>query len=342
MTKKTYPFWMVSSHTFILGAGASRAAFPNGDKFGNILPLMDDFVKVLSLADFFEKHGIDYKDQNIEDIYDRLYNEDKNNPVLGELNNIIIKFFSSLHIPDEITLYDELILSLQRKDAIFSFNWDPLLAQAYSRNLAIKELPDIHFLHGNVAIGICMKDRHIGYLGNKCSICNSLFTPTNLLYPIKSKDYTSDPFIQSEWQSLEWYIDNSFMLSIFGYNAPKTDIEARDIMKKAWSKNKRYEFNEIDIIDIKSREQVEKNWSDFIYKSHGGIFDDVRATHSFHYARRSCESWGEAIMQNSPWRENNMPRYKELGDLHLWLSPLIEQEIEFREHGIPIKELKGT
>ena len=99
MTKKTYPFWMVSSHTFILGAGASRAAFPNGDKFGHILPLMYDFVKVLSLADFFEHHGIDYKDQNIEDVYDRLYTEDKNNPVLEELNNIIINYFSSLRIP---------------------------------------------------------------------------------------------------------------------------------------------------------------------------------------------------------------------------------------------------
>jgi len=52
--------------------------------------------------------------------------------------------------------------------------------------------------------------------------------------------------------------------------------------------------------------------------------------------------WGEAIMQSSPWRENNMPRYSDLEDLHLWLAPLIEQEIEFREHGIPIKELKVT
>jgi len=47
MEDKKYPFWMVSSHTFILGAGASRAAFPNGDKFGRALPLMCDFVDVL-------------------------------------------------------------------------------------------------------------------------------------------------------------------------------------------------------------------------------------------------------------------------------------------------------
>ncbi len=37
-----------------------------------------------------------------------------------------------------------------------------------------------------------------------------------------------------------------------------------------------------------------------------------------------------------------MPRYTNLEDLHRWLAPLIEQEIEFREHGVPKKELQGT
>jgi hypothetical protein len=342
MTKKKYPFWFVSSHTFILGAGATRAAFPNGDKYGQPVPLMKDFVKVLALDDFFSRHRIEFADHNIEDIYDQLYASDPSSPVLEELNQIIVNYFSSLRIPDEVTLYDELILSLQKKDAIFSFNWDPLLVQAYSRNLAAKELPDIHFLHGNVAIGICKKDRHVGYLGNKCSLCNSPLTPTKLLYPIKTKSYTSDPFIESEWRALEYYIDNSFILSIFGYSAPKTDVEAIAIMQKAWSKNSLFELNEIDIIDIKPREEVEDNWSGFMYKSHGGIFDDVRDTHSFSYARRSCESWGEAIMQCAPWHENNLPRYTNLLDLQRWVEPLVQEEIDFKENDVLLKDPQGT
>lgn len=329
---------MVSSHTFILGAGASRTAFPNGDKFGRALPLMCDFVDVLGLGRFFERNGIDVQHQNIEDIYDRLYNEDPKGPVLAELNNIIVDYFASLRIPDKITLYDELILSLQKKDAIFSFNWDPLLVQSYFRNLAVRELPDIHFLHGNVAIGICENDRRVGYQGHRCAVCNNPFKQTKLLYPIKTKDYTTDPFIASEWKALERYIDNSFILSIFGYSAPTTDIEARNIMLKAWERNHRYELNEIDIIDIKTRQEVEENWSGFIYKTHGGIYNNIRDTQPFHYARRSCESWGEAIMQCSPWHENNIPQCKRLEDLHHWLVPLIEQEIDFRQNGIPVKE----
>jgi hypothetical protein len=37
------------SHLVVLGAGASRAAFPKGDQNGKKLPLMADLVEVLQL-----------------------------------------------------------------------------------------------------------------------------------------------------------------------------------------------------------------------------------------------------------------------------------------------------
>lgn len=40
-----------SPHVIILGAGASRAPCPNGDKTGRILPLMNDFIDILDLND---------------------------------------------------------------------------------------------------------------------------------------------------------------------------------------------------------------------------------------------------------------------------------------------------
>ncbi|MBS3101438.1 hypothetical protein J4204_04850 [Candidatus Woesearchaeota archaeon] len=36
-------------HVVVLGAGASRATCPDGDKNGKKLPLMSDFVKILGL-----------------------------------------------------------------------------------------------------------------------------------------------------------------------------------------------------------------------------------------------------------------------------------------------------
>lgn len=336
MESKSYPFWKVSSHTFLLGAGASRAAFPNGDKYGNKLPLMNDFVEIVGLTKLLEDNSIEYTNQNIEEIYNDLFSINPNSKLIMELNQRILNYFSSLNIPDEVTLYDELLLSLQKKDAIFSFNWDPLLLQAFSRNYTLQELPSIHFPHGNVFVGVCKKDKRSGYLTNCCPVCGKKFSPSEILFPIKEKKYNTDEFIQNEWQVLRWYLDNSFIFSIFGYSAPKTDVEAREFMKDAWTKNKRRKLNEIDIIDIRHRDEVEENWNGFIYQSHGGIFDNARHTHSFSYARRSCESWGDAIFQCNPWSENNLPKFTNLVDLQNWVKPLIEEEINFRENDIPI------
>ena len=48
-------------------------------------------------------------------------------------------------IPDDVTLYDYLVLSLTDKDAIISFNWDPFLVQAYRRNIDVGNLPQLIF-----------------------------------------------------------------------------------------------------------------------------------------------------------------------------------------------------
>ena len=342
MNNKSYPFWRVSSHTFLLGAGASRAAFPNGDKYSRKLPLMNDFIEIVGLENLLDNNEIDFTNQNIEEIYSNLYTKNPKSNLIGELNDKIIDYFSILKIPDEVTLYDELLLSLQKKDAIFSFNWDPLLLQAFSRNAMIGELPSIHFLHGNVLVGICEKDKRVGYLTNRCSVCNKRFSPSKILFPIKNKNYNKDSFIESEWELLSYYLDNSFIFSIFGYSAPTTDIEAKDIMHSAWNKNKHKQLNEIDIIDIRPRKKVEENWAGFIYHGHVGIFDNIKYTQSFKYARRSCESWGDAILQCDPWSENNLPKFKNLKDLQSWIKPLIEEEIDFRNKDITIQKYKKS
>ena len=44
----------IKPHVVLLGAGASRAAFPNGEDAGKRLPLMNDFVETLELAALLE------------------------------------------------------------------------------------------------------------------------------------------------------------------------------------------------------------------------------------------------------------------------------------------------
>ncbi len=50
--------FMERPHVVLLGAGASYAALPNGDKNGNRLPLMVNFVEILELNDLLQQYGI--------------------------------------------------------------------------------------------------------------------------------------------------------------------------------------------------------------------------------------------------------------------------------------------
>ncbi len=48
----------IKPHVVLLGAGASRAAFPTGDVSGKRLPVMDDLVQTIGIAPLFEKFKI--------------------------------------------------------------------------------------------------------------------------------------------------------------------------------------------------------------------------------------------------------------------------------------------
>lgn len=56
-------------HVVILGAGASYAACPQGDKHGRMLPLMNNLIETLGIEDIAAKAGLCFASQNFEDIY---------------------------------------------------------------------------------------------------------------------------------------------------------------------------------------------------------------------------------------------------------------------------------
>jgi len=218
-----------SPHVVLLGAGASYACIPNGDKNGK---------KTSCMNDFFETTGIDidytgsYK--NLEDIYQDITDE----KMRELLENKIRQYFDTFIIPDEPTIYDILIISLTKKDLIVSFNWDPLLIQACQRCHNItQDLPEILFLHGNVWEWYAVENdgtltgcfaqsecqSHRAYLR---TISEQRCKPVPLLYPIKNKDYHKDKYIEKAWDTFQDRLHKSFMLTIFGYSGPKSDTEA--------------------------------------------------------------------------------------------------------------------
>ena len=61
------------AHTVILGAGATIAAIPKGDKNGKKSSVMNGLIKKLNLEELLANIELQTKSDNLEDIYSELY-----------------------------------------------------------------------------------------------------------------------------------------------------------------------------------------------------------------------------------------------------------------------------
>lgn len=327
-----------SPHLVIVGAGASVAATPRGDRRGKRLPVMADFVDRLNLAPTMDRSGIRWRHRNFEDIYDELVTQGGRSEQVLSIENTVNTYFASLELPTEATIYDYLLLCLREKDAIATFNWDPFLAQAFARNAHLGRLPRIYFLHGNVAIGYCLPCKGKCFISDKCCPkCGKPLSATKLLYPVKNKDYSSDPFIRNEWKAVTMILERAYLLTIFGYSAPSGDAAAVELMKGAWEKNGTKELAQVEMVDIKSKRELHRTWSPFITRSHYRAIKSLlpRSLLAWH-PRRSCEAIAFATLQNDPWDDNYIPRFRNLKHLQEWVKALIREEDDFEKSGTPL------
>jgi hypothetical protein len=314
-----------SPHVVILGAGASKAAFPRGDPTGKVVPVMQELVACLGLTADLKAAGF-ADPTNFEAIYDELATTGSNPALVSEIERRVRSYFESMALPSEATLYDRLVLSMRETDLIATFNWDPFLLRAYVRNGSVRRLPQLAFLHGNVEAAVCLKDRTKGLVGQPCQKCGERLIPTKLLYPVRRKDYSTDPFIANEWSLLKQFLERAYMLTIFGYGAPSTDVEAVDLMSNAWRDNDRFELGQVNIVDIRPEMQLKKTWEPFVCRDHYGFLKNFKGTWLCRHPRRSCEALAFATLQMAPWRNNPLPRFKSFSKLHKWIAPLIAEE----------------
>jgi hypothetical protein len=323
-----------SPHVVILGAGASKAAFPRGDPNGRVVPVMKQLVECLDLTASLKAAGF-VDATNFEAIYDELASTGSNQTLVREIEGRVRSYFESMVLPAEATLYDRLLLSMRKTDLIATFNWDPFLPLAYARNARVQRLPQLAFLHGNVEIAVCLRDRVTGFRWQRCQECGNPLQPTRLLYPVRHKDYNTDPFIANEWKRLKWWLDRAYMLTVFGYGAPSTDVEAVDLMSNAWKNNPRFELGQVNIVDVRPQKQLERTWEPFFCRDHDGTLKRFRGTWLFRYPRRSCEALAFATLQMEPWKTNGLPRSKSLARLYKWIEPLLTEESAGRFSGNP-------
>ncbi len=313
-------------HVYLLGAGASRAAFPDGDKNGRRLPVMADFVEVLELETILSDAGIEPPFSDFESVYATLSEDKDKAEVARLLEETVYDYFSSLELPDEPTLYDHLLLSLRKKDVVATFNWDPFLHLAGYRNHKFADMPSVLYLHGNVGIGYCDNCRLKDSTTAPCQKCGQPLDRSKLLYPVTKKNYNADKYINAEWATLKKYLAHTYIFTIFGYGAPVSDVEAVELLRLAWGDPESRSLEEIEIIDRLDRGELEARWSDFIHSHHFRISQPFYTALSAKHPRRSCEALWECLMMCRPSDGIEFPEAEDFHNLYKTLQPRITKE----------------
>ena len=244
-----------------------------------------------------------------------------------QIESAVEEYFGKLELPDKPTIYDHLVLSLRENDLIVTFNWDPLLMQAYLRNdKAGLKLPRLAFLHGNIRVGYCEKDKTAGLAGNICSRCGKMYKRVSLLYPIKKKDYSKDMFIANEWRQLQRGFKNAFMITIFGYSAPKVDTEAIKTMQKAWGDKNQRSMEQTAFITTQSEDKVLNNWKPFIHTHHYEVYDNFYNSWIANHPRRTGEAYLNQYLEAKFINNNPIPHDFSFTDLWEWYEQFKEAE----------------
>lgn len=313
-------------HLVILGAGASLASFPNGEKNGIKLPLMSDLVEKVQLRQLLEENSVKYNGENFESIFSDLFSKPEHMSLVEEIQERVRFYFRRMELPDQPTIYDHLVLGLREKDIIATFNWDPFLWLACARNHAVTELPRTIYLHGSVSVGFDEKTKTLGPAGGNSLKTGNYFKPSNLLFPIKQKDYNSDAFIKGGWEIVKSAMKAAWMVTIFGYSAPETDIEAKKLLKEGWGRWEEREYEQIEFIDIKSDDELATTWEEFIHTHHYHCETDFYGSYIAKFPRRSCEAlWSQMI--DAKWiHPNQLPKHNTMQELYDWLRPLMDAE----------------
>jgi len=287
---------------------------------------MNNLVEIVGLTDILEEAGVKHGNQNFEALYSSLAADSENDALLRRIEGRVFDYFAAMRLPDPPSLYDHLVLSLRAKDVIVTFNWDPFLIQAIGRTQHIAPPPSVLFLHGNVALGFCIDHRPalLGNRGSVCSTCGRAYQPSRLLYPVSEKNYSQDPFLAMAWRDVQGVLKNAFLLTIFGYGAPESDVEAVELLRQGWGEKR--QFEEIEIIDIKPEDELRRTWEPFIfgghYQAHRSFYDTLLAR----APRRSCEQAWQMLMMARFTEDDPIPKAANWPELQAWIASLEEQE----------------
>ena len=317
---------LLDPHVVIVGAGASIAACKT-DKNGREVPLLKNIHNILRLTDELEKYNFSNEQMgDFEKLFSDIYGRDEYKDLQEKLEFEVCHYFSDLKIPDEPTLYDYLVLSLTEKDAIISFNWDPFLMQAYRRNIDVGNLPELIFPHGNSGVGLCNDCKVKGYAGCLCPNCFKALEQMPLLYPTGKKDYNSKSIIKNEWNRAKDVLSRAAGITVYGYSAPVTDVEAVELMKSAISISQMKDIAPFTIINLPENENEQRRkWSEFYDVKMVLYCNEFKQSSLWRNPRVSLETLFDAILQGQPRStQKSFKEFSKLRELQDYVKTITE------------------
>ena len=110
---------------------AKGPAFPDGDKDGSPLPLLDDLPNIVGRTWTDVLKLASPPVTGFEAQFSWIRKCGKFADELARVEALPFQYFDELELPDIPTIYDYLVPGLRAKDTIATFNWDPLLLLAH-------------------------------------------------------------------------------------------------------------------------------------------------------------------------------------------------------------------
>jgi len=317
----------------LLGAGASKAACPVGDRHGRPVPVMNELIDAVGLRPMLEEQNISFDSPDFEAVYGDLAAAPANAGLIERIDQRVFEYFASLELPEQPTVYDHLLVSLRPKDYIITFNWDPLICQAIARIRWRAGAPKVLCLHGNVALAYCFcyNPFAIGCRGDRCPQCGGDLGPSSLLFP-SLKDYESEP-VRSLWAAARQKLRDAALFTVFGYSAPVSDAAAIDLVRSAWDNAAKRVIADTDVIDIKamnpdSRKQLESQWEPFIHNQYANFMADFWTSRIARSPRRTVEAMIASQLDIEYLEECTLPNETDWDGFWEFYGPLIAREHE--------------
>jgi hypothetical protein len=123
-------------------------------------------------------------------------------------------------------------------------------------------------------------------------------------------------------------------VTLFGYGAPDTDVEAIGLMNRAWGTADERNMEQFEIIDVRPKEDAVKRWSGFIHSHHYDYTTDYFRSSLATNPRRTFESYHQhnlPLTVEEAFSESNPVPHDivSLQELWEWHLPLIEAEKEW-------------